>query len=648
MAANRRNCPFVVLLSCVLFFVVGLFAVFPGHAYARSKSRSYSMDKVDIAAQLNDDGSLQVRESRTFTFDGQFNGVYWNLPLGTKTSDGQPVDYEILSVEENGLEFSKEMSSAPQTYQVRQEGSNLQVTVYTPHKDESATVTLTYRVLNAATRWSDTGELYWKFVADGWEQDSHNVHCTLTLPVPTGASVNPGDNVRAWGHGSLDGTVEFSGQQVVYQVNKVNSGDFAEMRVVFPADWLDKASEVKGRRLKTILTEEQDWADQANAKRSRARIALAVILALPIILALATLSCTIAYRIAYRRRLKAASADIYYRDVPTTDHPAVLSALYDVTETNRAFIATMVRLTDMGVLQLQHFEDDVALSLKQPLPELAPSPSKIDANTHTLDKQALDMLLKDLSMSGDKDDENKLRPSKDATMLSDLEAKAKNSPEDYNYTMEQWQGSLDRVIQERFHRDRPDKLRALTTVLGVITCGVALVGGFLLLVFDFPIVLTAIIAGVLGGIGYFAFKTPKKRLDLNDEGMRVKSQLEALRRWLCEFTSLDEAIPTDVVLWNRLLVMAVGLGVSEIVIKQLQKYVPEVLEQPELMPTYSWYYLYGDRSAFSRMDHSMTSASAISMASVAASSFSSGGGGGGGFSGGGGGGFGGGGGGGAF
>ena len=55
---------------------------------------------------------------------------------------------------------------------------------------------------------------------------------------------------------------------------------------------------------------------------------------------------------------------------------------------------------------------------------------------------------------------------------------------------------------------------------------------------------------------------------LSDEALELQAKLKALRRWLKDFTRLGEAIPTDVVLWNQLLVMAVVLDVADEVIKQ--------------------------------------------------------------------------------
>jgi uncharacterized membrane protein len=64
--------------------------------------------------------------------------------------------------------------------------------------------------------------------------------------------------------------------------------------------------------------------------------------------------------------------------------------------------------------------------------------------------------------------------------------------------------------------------------------------------------------------------------------------MKALKRWLLDFTDLDEAVPQDVVLWNRLLVMAVVLGVSDQAIEKLGVVAPDVMADPDFSPTYVW------------------------------------------------------------
>lgn len=79
---------------------------------------------------------------------------------------------------------------------------------------------------------------------------------------------------------------------------------------------------------------------------------------------------------------------------------------------------------------------------------------------------------------------------------------------------------------------------------------------------------------------------------MSAEAVELKARLSALRKWLQEFTLLKEAVPRDVALWDRLLVMAVVLGVADRVVEQLRMVAPEVLENPYFY-SYYWYHSYG-------------------------------------------------------
>ena len=126
------------------------------------------------------------------------------------------------------------------------------------------------------------------------------------------------------------------------------------------------------------------------------------------------------------------------------------------------------------------------------------------------------------------------------------------------------------------------------------------------------------------------------------EGAEVAARCKALKHWLEDFTRLKEAVPGDLVLWNKLLVMGAALGVSKEVLRQLAEAVPPEVREADGFydnyPCYWWYYHhYGIDSpldSFNDVYHE-------SIRELASSSDSSGGGGGGGFSGGGGGGVGG-------
>ena len=168
---------------------------------------SYSIDAVNIDAAVASDGTLSVTETRDFVFDGSYHGVYWKIPKGENSSNGKDVgitiNYVGLLVNGQVQKFDLSNSGGNSTYQVSDYGSYYQVKLYSAQEDDTAQFVISYNATGIVTRWDDTGELYWKFVSDGWDVESQNVTCTVTLPVPAGETVTAGDNVRAWGHVSL-------------------------------------------------------------------------------------------------------------------------------------------------------------------------------------------------------------------------------------------------------------------------------------------------------------------------------------------------------------------------------------------------------------------------------------------------------------
>lgn len=634
--------------------------VAPGSALARE----YSISKVYIDATLDDDGALTVVESRTFDFDGSFNGVYWDIPKGMNPGNGREVEISVLSAGEGGgfgmQEFSEGYSGQNGTYEVDDRGDVLRLKVYSSHEDERATFTIAYRATGIATRWDDTGELYWKFVSDGWDVESQNVICNLHLPVPEGESVEPAANVRAWGHGPLDASVAFNGDDVVFTVPGVGTEEFAEMRVTFPREWIAGCEATSGSELETILGEEQTWADEANARRARARLLVWGIAGATGVLAVATVVYTVFVRRRYAQAVKPQFQDKYFRDVPTDDHPAVLGALVNGGKAEpKELTATLMRLTDQGVVRLdkvrrkvgsgwrQKEKDDFLLTKVKGM-GAAPEGAAMGENAtwaHAVDAAACTFVFGKVA---------KARNEVGSKLyLSSVERTAKKEPEAYSDAWNAWANVVEGRFIERFQDEAIERKGMVAlAVLGVFDVILA-IGSFALQVrvFESPLGIGIGLPALLLVVGIVAIVCAATMQELNREGIETSAKLEALRRWLKEFTHLSEAVPSDVVLWNRLLVMAVVLGVADEVIKQLEVACPQVIQDPYFAPCYGWCYGgYGidGRPPAAAFTGNVASAHKASAAAIAASSSSSGDGGGGGFSGGGGGGFGGGGGGGAF
>lgn len=629
----------------VALFLVALLA-----APVTALAVDYTMGPVTIDAVLAADGTLTVTEDRTFNFDGHANGVYWKIPTGTYEGREIAPVVESCGVVEDGQyeRFSDSSSGDDHTYELSDYSSYTQVKLYNQADDEPVTFRVVYKLPQLATAWADTGELYWKFVSDGWDEPTDNVTCTIHLPVPSGQTVKAGDNVRAWGHGTLDGNVSFDGNDVVFTVPRVGTADYAEARVTFPVSWL-ASTRSSENRLDAILAEEQQWADEANARREAVRAeqtGLGVVFC-----AVGAGACAIVWRTwrRYKENHRALFQDEYFRDVPSADHPAVLGALYHGGSVGtEEFTATLMHVSDQGAVELNHVEYPGSFGRTKEDYQLVRVPSKAEALTSPIDRDLMRMLFERVAP--------KTKSSRDlhgdghvTLLFSEMKRVAKKHPERYMDAYDDWKGAAEgEAIERGFFTDDSRGGRGWL-VLAIVACALALCIGLAGAIELEPpawvwLTLLLPVAGLVAAIVALAHMKALSR-----EAIELRAQLEALRRWLKDFTRLKEAVPNDVILWNRLLVMAVVLGVADEVIEQLQVAMPELLTDPDFVPTYVWVSGHGSMEPPSAAFASAAAASyQASSAAIAASNNSSGGGGGGGFSGGGGGGFGGGGGGGAF
>ena len=643
---------FVVLLVAVL--------TIPSVAYARS----YSIDQVTIDASVDQAGSLVVKEARTFSFDGSFHGVYWNLVKGKY--EGREITPAIIGVTEvrDGSVVTLEPSDSEQegTYTVNDRGGYDELKIFSSHDDEDAQFVIRFVYANMVSKWEDVAELYWKFVSDGWDEPSNNVRCTVRLPVPEGEVVTPEENVRAWGHGPLDATVSFEGNEVVYEVPGVGTSEFAEARITFPTSWVPEAQQLSQVRLQSVLEEERGWADEANARRERARVLVGGTTIAMAVVPLVSLAGYAVLALRYKRAHKPVFDDKYYREVPTDDHPALLGAVYrDGTPSDVDFTASLMRLVDMGKIRLdkvEYTEKGLLGREKQKQDYRLLLLDRVEGGVREdgaavacskIDEAAFKFLFQTIADHHELKEEFRGPEGQEYVLCSYFEDVARSHPQSYENGYKKWESSVISSLKARgFDKDEAKNGKGVAIGLCVVSFALAFVLLFLGIALDVNVALVVtffVLSLIVGALGVVV---AVKLKPLSREAIELKAQLVALRRWLKDFTRLDEALPTDVVLWNQLLVMATVLGVADDVIRQLKVAMPHLLDDPYFY-AYGWYY--HDRhigSPAQSVTSSFGQAHSVSAAKLADSDSSSGGGGGGGFSGGGGGGFGGGGGGGAF
>ena len=212
-------------------------------------------------------------------------------------------------------------------------------------------------------RYTDTAELYYKFVGDKWDRPIGNVRATVRFPAPLTRS-----DLRAWAHGPLDGTVQINGDgTVAFDVSPLPPRQFWEGRILFPSAVVaNLPASSGGPRVDAVLAEERRWAEEANARRlanaqrvreeeaQRIRRGELAQLFLPLSVILSALGL-FAWFLAYRRHglPHDVQPHVVAGEVPSTHPPALISYLMSRHVSASAIVATLLDLADRGYLEIR-------------------------------------------------------------------------------------------------------------------------------------------------------------------------------------------------------------------------------------------------------------------------------------------------------
>jgi uncharacterized membrane protein len=602
----------------------------------------YDYPRVVVDAYVHPDGSMSVVERRTFDFEkGSFSYAFADI------KHRQPGDIVGVRVTEGKTEYKPYSPFGgpgpldPGILEVSDDDTSMSITWRFSAQNEERTFVLRYTALCAVNVYPDGAQLYWQFIPEDVDQPTDHAVITVHLPGrfakihrpsppctpaakpirhPTQAAtpLGPGD-LRAWGHGPLQGIVKILDPQTMrLSVDHLAAYRFVEASLLFPKTVVPyEGLTLAGigpdlttvHSAREVLLQEERLAAQANATRRRVHaIDLAWMvgaIAFPVLLiALLMVAC---------RRDRVPGVPRLLRDPPEDLHPvdlAVLWASYShEIATQNAYRAQVLWLAEQGVItvqadgQVSKPEDLEVTFVKEP--------------ADGLDSEFTEFLFAEKGVG--------------PFRLSQIKAEGERAS-----PFREWSKDVsDRVQHRMTRRKKRWEARVMTWAMLVLGAGsiFAAVGAHRGSV-PWLLIPEAL---VLWGVARW-YLHPYLR---GDERVRV-AKWAAFRRFLRKFSSLPDAPALAVVIWEKFLVYATALGIAHQVVRQVKGIIPEQeLPSPWVgAPTGSMGYLWAN----SISTHAPVAASIGSGSSGGTSwsgssgSFSSAGGGGGGFSGGGGGG----------
>jgi uncharacterized membrane protein len=204
---------------------------------------------------------MEVTESRDYAFNGQFHFVYRVLP-----SSG-PVDFYGFKVFEDDKPYRLSDDKSPGTYSIIKKQGQIEVRWFFLAADELKRFDFKFRVKNAVQKHSDTAVLYYQFISMDWDHASRNIRLQIRPPEPLSKN-----RINEWLHGPLwaESQIEEGGTITVWS-EYLPAYTFLEVRALYPPEIFPQAEEQAGYVRSRIMSQEAEWAEEANRLRTEAR-----------------------------------------------------------------------------------------------------------------------------------------------------------------------------------------------------------------------------------------------------------------------------------------------------------------------------------------------------------------------------------------
>ena len=551
----KINKVLVILLISILLFS----SVSPLSA---DDDRSYTIDDAIINLTVEKSGLLHVDEAYLYSFDGEFNGVYRDIPL------------------KSGERVRNVKVTAEGAYPVLQETDDsgekrLKIYLYADKahtrkiKDCKVKIHISYDMENVVTLFNDVGGLQYKLWGDEWDVGVGHVKAVVNMP-------GDKNNTYYLNPSEYNKTSSMKGDTLTAETSSIPKGEFYELLLLMPLSDFDsdapyaKHVDKNGREM---IEKNLEDSIQSRAMWAMSFIALGLLSLLSPIIA-------VFVYLRYGREPDIAYEGIYERDLPTEDPPV--------------FINAMMKSRGLGDPDMEGFQATL-LDL-------------IDRKVISLDVQAGDFSTKDLILKFEREDlkdlkryernlYNMLYSLSDGGVLnmSDLDSKLSSESSGKWFL-----GELDNFYESakseylteetvsRYFNDRGSDIMMFLAIGGIVMAAImlflglitnlkagiyVLAGGAFLLVFS--------IALLFIPDDIFGQWTP--------EGRVFYLKWKNFKKFLQDNSLIKEHAPDSIVVWKKYLIYGTALGIADKVYESMKMKIPDYADYDDSVLVYHYY-----------------------------------------------------------
>lgn len=517
------------ILRIFLFFLISIV----------SFAASFRIEKLDIEANLQKDGSMVVSEAVTYDID-EINGVYFDID-----AKGFGELQYIQVFEDDSTGGFKEVDTS--NYEVSVSDELYRIKLYSKNHNNRRTFKFVYKLPEAITVYDDVAQFNRKMVGKEWQQGINYI--TAKVIIPVSASYD-NSNILVFGHGPLTGEVDKEGNTVVYRLNNYYPGDFLEAHILMEPEIFseyNKSKIVHKDMKQKLLDMEAKFADEANAERDKAirqQEMINKVFEKPGLIfgVLSSIWGALMYyiHVIFKRKNKVKnSVGKYLRELPDNSSPALVGGFMTNSINDNEILATIVDLVRRKVLTFENSDKNSIIILT--------------GNTENLsaqEKAIVDIYINDFG-------DGKSLDLKSFGFFQKV-------PMSVARKFEKWRA----MVQSEMNRKN-------LTYQGLGCLGVIFFA-FFPMIFTFAGLVIGMITGnkmflLIVVMGIILFVSGAKARYPRKELAEAKDKWQAFKNFLSDYSQLEEAKITSVHLWEQYFVYAVALGVSDKVVKAYKK-----------------------------------------------------------------------------
>ena len=604
---------------------------------ATSSEASLHLKNLDFTAQINEDGSMDVVETwdinisetntlyKTFKIDKtKYSGIS-NVFVQDITS-GTNKNFKKSDIWKYHLDKGHYFGGINNNneYEIAW-GVSIDTTTRKQYL-------IRYTVKDVIKKYNDCAELYWQFVGSEFEISADSITGIIKLP----NKVSDKDELKVWGHTEyLNGEIYVTDLDTVeFKVNKYKSGNFVEIRIAMPTYVMSKLENTSNiNKIDSIIEQETKWANEANARRDR-RNKNFKLLILATILVNTSIGIMFSKKIKKNKQFLEKNPNIlpeqqleYYRELPDKEETPleavfILKTGYKQSCLPNVFSATILNFALKGYVRIEQEGKTIKILL-----------NKIKTDELTRDEKKVLEILRAASNNNE-------------LTMAELEKYIKNYPsklmnlnstfEKVSKTQASEKGKFD---TNRFNKQivyAEKNVGYIFLLIIIITASIFTIG------YAYKNVQSMLIICTIISLAFFIVVTIINLIlnikittsfnGFTQKGINEQEQWKAFKKYMEDFSYLNEKEVPELVLWEKYLVFATAFGIADKVLKQLKVKYPELNDPDTIHSMILFNSMYNSNGFNTKFINSINT----STSRMYSSTYSSGSGSGGGFSGGGG------------